>query len=556
MGVKSKVAKVKRFAGSVMKNGLSKTLDRRDYEKRKNINPFTEIGYEQWKKQHKLSGNDIKRQKEYVNDNIIFYVLIDNTVCEDKALEATKNSIRRQTFKPRHVAVGSNETLEKRTLGYAQEDAAEYWILKLKGGDVITPDFLYECAQAIEGNPEVDIWYTDHEYDKKVYLKPDFNTEYLCAYNYIGEAFVARNRSVNTISMSADEYLLGELAAGKNIAHIAKDLFEAGSDVDTDACMSDMLVKDIQKINNKSGKYHIGSIQVIQQNGIRRVLTTWDEKPTVSVIIPNKDHIDDLKACLAALQKQDIYNSLEILIVENNSTEKETFEYYDLINGTAGIKVLYWKEGFNYSAINNFAAKEAKGDFLLLLNNDVELIGDDCISTLLATCMYDETGMVGTKLLYSDDTVQHAGVVVGYQGVGGHSFVGINKDDKGFLNMASAPRRVSAVTAACLMIKKSVYDAVNGFDERYAVAFNDVDLCMKVVKSGMNIVYQPFACGYHFESKTRGNDTTEEEVARFGQEVTTFLNTWGEELAKGDPFYNVNKSLNTMKADRFRDIYA
>ena len=203
-----------------------------------------------------------------------------------------------------------------------------------------------------------------------------------------------------------------------------------------------------------------------------------------------------------------------------------------------------WEKEFNYSAINNFGAEFAKGEYLLLLNNDVEVITTDCFEEMLGYAQRPDVGIVGIKLLYNDDTVQHAGVVIGLGGVAGHAFPGVRKEDAGYMGRAVFAQDYCAVTAACLMVRKSVFDEVGGLDTGLQVAFNDIDFCLRVYEKGYKIVYNPYAQMYHYESKSRGYEDTPEKQARFAREIEFFQNRWGEFLAKGDPFYSPNLTLD------------
>ena len=267
-------------------------------------------------------------------------------------------------------------------------------------------------------------------------------------------------------------------------------------------------------------------------------------EPLVSVIIPNKDHSQDLDTCIRSLMERSTYQNLEFIVVENNSTSPETFAYYKkLQEAHSNVKVVTWKEGFNYSAINNFGASFASGEYLLLLNNDTELLEPDSIKEMLGFCQREDVGIVGARLLYADDTIQHAGVVVGFGGIAGHTFIGLHKAENSYFHRAMCAQDYSAVTAACLMTKKSVFETVGGLSTELAVAFNDIDYCMKVRALGKLVVYAPYACLYHYESKSRGLEDTPEKVARFNREVAMFHKKWPEILEQGDPYYNPNLTL-------------
>ena len=266
--------------------------------------------------------------------------------------------------------------------------------------------------------------------------------------------------------------------------------------------------------------------------------------PLVSVIIPNKDHRKDLDLCVRSILTRCTYKNLEFVVVENNSTDPETFAYYEaLMQEFPQVRVVTWKREFNYSAINNFGVEAARGEYLLFLNNDTEPIAENFIEEMLGFCQRDDVGAVGARLLYQDDTIQHAGVVVGFGGVAGHTFIGLHKAENSYFHRAMCAQDYSAVTAACMMSKKEVFQAAGGFSEDLAVAFNDIDYCMKVRALGKLVVYAPYALLYHYESKSRGLEDTPEKVERFNREVARFAVKWPEILKNGDPYYNPNLTL-------------
>ena len=268
--------------------------------------------------------------------------------------------------------------------------------------------------------------------------------------------------------------------------------------------------------------------------------------PKVSVIIPNKDQVEDLQKCMDSLEKRNSYDNMEYLIVENNSEREETFAYYEKLEKECPkARVLYWQgEGFNYPDINNYGVQCATGEYLLLLNNDTEIIREDCIEELLGYCMREEVGIVGARLYYDDGTLQHGGVIVGLGGVAGHAFLGLPMGEPGYFARALLAQDLSAVTAACMMVKRSVYEDVGGFDPAFAVAFNDVDFCLKVRRAGYLVVYNPYAELIHYESKSRGYDDTAEKIGRFQSEIQLFQSRWKDFLKQGDPYYNPNLTLD------------
>ena len=233
------------------------------------------------------------------------------------------------------------------------------------------------------------------------------------------------------------------------------------------------------------------------------------------------------------------------MIIENNSEKQETFDYYRKLQAAyPNVRVITYEGGFNYSAVNNAGAGAARGDYLLLLNNDTQLIEPGSIGEMLGHCMQKETGCVGAKLLYEDDTVQHAGIVLGFGGFAGHVFSGLKKDTPGFMMRARAVGNYSAVTAACLMVRRDVYEQVGGLNEQYAVALNDVDFCLRVRRAGYLNVFTPYSLWHHYESRSRGYEDTPEKKARFRKEIDRFRADWGQAVDEGDPYYNCNLSVD------------
>ena len=261
---------------------------------------------------------------------------------------------------------------------------------------------------------------------------------------------------------------------------------------------------------------------------------------------PDVESIEGLPPAISIDQKS-TYKNYEYIIVENNSTDDATFQYYKKLEAeNPKAHVVYWDKEFNYSAINNYGAAFAKGEYLLLLNNDTEIINEDCLEELLGYCMRSDVGAVGARMYYEDDTIQHAGVVIGFGGIAGHCFVLQPRGTTGYCHRIICAQDYSAVTAACMMVKREAFDKVGGLTEELAVAFNDIDFCMKLREAGYLIVYNPYAELYHYESKSRGLEDTPEKVARFNKEIATFEKKWPEILENGDPYYNPNLTLKSQ----------
>ncbi len=431
--------------------------------------------------------------------------------------------------------------------------------------DLLHPSALFEMAKATcEKN--ADFIYTDEvtfvgkTSNITIYnYKPDYSPDTLRSYNYICHFTAFSRELLEQVGFFNNEYdgsqdydlILRLTEKAKNIAHIQKPLYfwrshkaSVASDVSAKPYVVDSAKRALSAHLERlglSGRIEDSSVPTTYK-------IQYDIKgiPLVSIIIPNKDHTDDLEKCLASVYGKSTYKNFEVIVVENNSTEEETFEYYkEAQSRYKDLKVITWENSFNYSAINNFAVKQANGEYVLLLNNDIEVITPDWLEQMLMFAQRDDVGAVGAKLYYSDDTIQHAGVIVGLGGVAGHSHKYFDRDNPGYMARASIAQNLSACTAACLLIRKSVYEEIGGLDENYAVAFNDIDFCMAIRKAGYLIVFTPYAEFYHYESKSRGDEDTPEKRARFNSEVFRFQDKWGEELKKGDPYYNPNLTLDS-----------
>jgi GT2 family glycosyltransferase len=271
-------------------------------------------------------------------------------------------------------------------------------------------------------------------------------------------------------------------------------------------------------------------------------------RPLVSIIIPTRDNVEVLKRCIESIVQKTDYNNYEVIVVNNNSVKKETYDYLEELGKTNGTRILEYDFPFNFSALNNFAATHARGDVLLFLNNDTEVIGPGWLRAMLEHAQRKEVGAVGCKLLFPNGMVQHAGVVLGLnngspeKGVAGHAhkwFAGSH----GYFGRIDVIQDVSAVTGACMMVRRDVFEEAGGFDESLTIAFNDVDLCLRIRRKGYLIVYTPYASLYHHESYSRGYEDTPEKIGRFNEEVRLVRDRWGMVIDMGDPYYSPNLTL-------------
>ena len=457
----------------------------------------------------------------------------------------------------------------KANLGIAENTNAAFemaqgdYIGLMDHDDLLAPNALFEVVQALNTDPRPEVVYTDEDkvtMDLKEHfqphLKPDFNLDLLRSNNYICHFFTVSRAIVEKVGGFRREYdgaqdydfIFRCVEAAGCVAHVPEILYHwrthKASTADNPA--SKMYAFDAGKRAIEAHLERTGTQGVVSHTkdlGFYRVQYPVQGSPLVSVIIPNKDEKDTLQACIRSIRENTSYKHYEILIVENNSTTDEIFEYYKQLSKEPDVRILRWNGVFNYSAINDFGAKNARGDYFLFLNNDITVITPDWMEEMLGICQRREVGAVGVKLLYPDNTIQHAGCVVGMGGIAGHMFVDMPAERTGYLHKASILQDMSAVTAACMMVKRDAFEKAGGFTKELAVAFNDVDLCLKIRREGYLVVYDPYAKLYHMESKTRGLEDSKDKVRRFQTEIEYMRSHWIQILKKGDPYYNKNLSL-------------
>ena len=456
-------------------------------------------------------------------------------------------------------------------LGIAQNTNAA---LHLADGDYIVfgdhddelhPTAFFECMREIERFPDADMLYSDEDKiiedtgkHTEAHFKSDLNIELLRCNNYICHLCVVKRSLVDKVGELRGEYngsqdhdyVLRCVEQAKCVRHIPRILYHWRINENSTAkSASTKTYANTAGVNAVSAHLKRVGVDGIVKGGVApgfyEVDYSFEDEPLVSVIIPNKDHLDDLTRCIESMENVNNYHNIEYIVVENNSVLDETFAGYEAMEKKYGgrFKLVRWDGIFNYSAINNYGAQFAKGDYILLLNNDTEVIERDSLRRMLALCQRPEVGIVGAKLLYDDNTVQHAGVIIGYQGVAGHAFTGIGDEVYGYFARAVLTQELSAVTAACLLTKRSVFEQVGKLDETFEVAFNDIDYCMKVREAGYKIIYEPRAKLHHYEYKSRGAEDTGKKQERFGGEIMHFIDKWRAQLIKGDPYYNPNLEL-------------
>lgn len=464
----------------------------------------------------------------------------------------------------KHISGASNEALKM---------ATGQFIGLLDNDDTLSPNALYEVVQVLQKNPKIKFIYSDEDKITKTgkrfapFFKPDFSPIFLETNMYTGHFGVYHRDLVKKLggfregfegSQDHDLVLrITDQISDSEIHHIPKILYHwrilptsTASNPDSKkytTTSAKKALEDHMKRNNYSGEIFPG----LYRNSYR-IKNRIPKNTKVSIIIPFKDQAKMLDKCVQSILKKTKFDNYEIILVDNQSQKTGTIRTINGLKKVQKIRILHFDHPFNFSAINNFAAKEAKGNFLLFLNNDTEVINSDWLSALLEIGVRESIGAVGAKLLFKDNRVQHAGVVMGLGGITGHAFKYFNRNDPGYFGMASAPREVSAVTGACLLIKKDLFLKIGGFNEKdLPISYNDVDLCLRIQEHGLRVIYTPYSLLYHYESISRGNDAdlkikNPEMYKRVIAEENYMYNKWGSAI-KNDPYYNQN--LTRIKED-------
>lgn len=434
--------------------------------------------------------------------------------------------------------------------------------------DLLHPCVLFAYMQAI-CEKDADYIYCDEATFKgnsinhmiTLHFKPDFAPDNLLANNYICHFSVFSRELLESGELFRSQFdgsqdhdmILRLTAKAKHIVHVPRILYywrshkgSVASSIDAKTYAIDAAKGAVADHLTKLGyrNFEIESTRAFAT--IFRIKYELTSRPLVSIIIPNKDHVDDLSRCVESIINLSTYDNYEIVIVENNSETAEIRTYYEEISRHPRVQVVEYKGDFNYSKINNFGVQYAKGEYLLLLNNDTEVITPDWMEELLMYAMRKDVGVVGAKLYYPDKTIQHAGIVIGLGAhrTAGHTHYRIPEANVGYMGRLCYAQDVTAVTGACMMVSKALYEELGGLDESFTVALNDVDFCLRVREKGFLNIFTPFAELYHYESKSRGSDKKDERALRYQQESDRFRVKWADALAKGDPYYNPNFSLD------------
>ena len=532
--------------------------------------------------------DDIKIQIQNFDKRPLISIVIPTFNTPVNYLKECIESVTQQSYKNWEICIYDDASTNKETLALLKKYNEQIESIKVKFGevnehisgasnqavklakgdfiglldhdDLLISDALFEVVKHININTEVDFIYSDEDKltlkGQRVdpYFKSDFNLDLFLSNNYLNHFSVFKKSLFDKVDGFRKGYegsqdydlFLRMLSAKANFGHIDKVLYHwrkiPGSTAESYSAKSYPEEASQKALNDYLMREKIqGLIKKGEFPGSFRLERKLVTSSLVSIIIPFKDQVELLKTCVEGINKTVIYQNIELVLVNNDSQKQETLDYLESIKHHHTI--LKYSGDFNYSAINNYAVSKAKGEFVLLLNNDIEPLKTGWFEAMLEHIQRKKVGAVGAKLLYPDYSIQHAGVILGINGVASHGFKHLPHDTPGYFMRANATQNLSACTAACLMIKKSVFEEVKGFDAKnLKIAFNDIDLCLKIREAGYLIVYTPYAELIHHESKSRGLDSTPEKMERFASEVSFMKNKWKNTL-QNDPYYNSNLTL-------------
>lgn len=545
------------------------------------------MNYQKWIENNEPTIDELKKQKEVqfeYNPKISIIVPLFNT--PEKYFKEMVESIKNQTYSNWELCLadGSPSELDyiKAIIGDLGEKVKYRFLnenkgisgnsneaLKLATGDYIAlldhddiiPKFaLFEIVKAINKNPEADFIYTDddkilEDKDKRIspHFKQDYAIDTLRSYNYICHFSIIKKELMDKLEGFNGEYdgsqdydlILRAVENANQIVHIPKILYHwrinpnsvasgAAAKPYAYVAAKKAILKNIERQGINGAKVEDTKIM-----GLYKITYPVIGNPKVSIIILNKNHKKDLKRCIKSIMKS-TYQNYEIIIVENNSTQKNIFKYYKKIKSEKiKIEACNLNE-FNYSKLNNFGVSKASGEYFVFLNNDTKIITKDWLEKIIGNCQRNEVGAVGAKLLYKNKRIQHAGVVLNLTGTAGHVNLNERADKPGYFGRIMIQQNVSCVTGALLGISKKVFEEIKGFDESFPIAYNDVDLCLKILEIGKLNVYNPFIEAYHLESKTRGYEDTEEKQNRLKKEEKKIKEKWEKYFTVTDKYYSPN----------------
>lgn len=536
--------------------------DYKTYQPRNFYNPQKQRLYLKWLKKN----CNIQEPKELSYEplvSVIFPVIdIDEKECD------CIYSILNQMYSNYELLIVTNKNNEShigndnkiKFINSESNNIAELLNLGIKNmkGEFLVPinsnirlesNFLYECIKMLNSNKKIDFIYCDEDNldsnGKRCnpHFKPEFSPDTLLSFNYFGYVTFIKKDLIEKIGLydsnlsGAEDYDINLKCTeqAQSICHVSKILFHTCKNKSNSE-----LGKEVIEAALKRRKIN-AEVILDEMTNYYYLKYELSNNPLVSIIIPTKDQVQVLKKCVDSIYSKTSYKNFEIIIVDNASEEDNTKSYLEECKQKNNIIVLNYDKEFNYSKINNYAVENAKGEYVILLNNDTEIISEDWIEMMLGYASREHIGAVGAKLFYFDNTVQHVGVVLGLGGVASHIYLGANENNPGIFGRMRVPYNYSAVTAACLMVSKKKYLEVGGLDEQLKVAFNDIDFNIKLLEKGYYNIMLPQVKLYHYESKSRGYDNSGEKLKRFMQESDTMYKKWPMQI-RNDKFYNINYS--------------
>lgn len=471
---------------------------------------------------------------------------------------AARDSRIRPVFaeKNGHISITSNAAVAM---------ARGEFIVLLDHDDELPRHALLEVAQAVNDNPRWQLIFSDEDKIDELgrrfdpYFKPDWNYELFLQQNCISHLGVYRTDLVRkaggfSVGMEgSQDWDLAlrciELLDPDQIGHIPKVLYHWRAIPGSTALATGEKsyaqtagMRAVQAHLDRMGKG--GKVEALP-NGSTRFRVRYpvgEHQPKVSLVIPTRDKVDLLRVCVDSILEKTAYTNYEIVVVDNQSQEQQTLDYFAGLASEPRVRVLSYNAPFNYSAINNFAVAQCDAELIGLINNDIEVISPDWLGEMVSHAIRPGVGAVGAMLYYPNDTIQHAGIILGFQGVGGHAYLGKPRGWEGQMARAQLVQQLVAVTAACLIVRRQTFLSVGGLDERFSVAFNDVDLCLKIHAAGYRNVWTPYAELYHHESASRGAEDTPEKIERFNGEIALMKSRWPY-LMNCDPAYNRNLAI-------------
>lgn len=595
MDIKNNLNKVKYYFRRYGFLEVSKKVFKRVFHIKENRKSNQEQ-YKIWMEKNKLTEQIIEEQKMYkfeknpkisivvpmYNTNEIFFKelieSIENQTYSNWELcladgSETQNESLKQYYenneKIKYKFLNENKGISENTNAAIDMATGEY-IGFLDHDDLLSQDALFEVVKVINEKENAEFIYSDEDkidenHERfEPYFKPDYSPETLACNNYIThfvvvkKELIERSGKLNSEFNGAQDFdfVLRATSDAKEVIHISKILYHWRVHKSSTANVADAKPyayeagkRAVEAHLKRTGRN--GTVEDGQDiPGIYKIKYEIEGNPKVSILIPNKDNINLLKTCIDSILKLTTYKNYEIIVIENNSQKKETLEYYNEISKNEKVRIINSgiKE-FNYSKIINFGVQNASGEFVLQLNNDTKVLTPGWLENMVGYAQNKEIGAVGARLYYEDKTIQHAGIIVGLSGIAGNMLVNLPYGKHAYFGREAATRNVAAVTGACLLCRKELYEEV-GFmeEEKFKVAFNDVDFCLKLLEKGYRNIYNPYSELIHYESKSRGYEYTKEQEERFNKESENFKEKW-KKYIDYDPYYNINFTRKTCNYD-------